>query len=358
MNTGEHELPMLAGIGAFIRWCEELAALLSGPILTAGLGIALVDLLTDGKLLASAPVLLFAWAASQAVGLDAQLVGSAAKLGAAIRRHAALAIVGYALLVLALGFVAFQASNVFATQEAEGITTAAALARLGMDSASWIVERSALAVVLVVLSGLLRYVAPAKVAVSLADERARLERELTLEPLRQRLRAQQVGGWRSVAQTALQGQQTAAAAQTAIDAPHASEASQRHHTAPQEGAQGAAPSGPDTSLVAPSPDRPPTGGGSPSVVSKRPRQTARRGDVLRLPTASRRDKRTAARANALTGKRGTVEQRIRAALAQDPTMTHGELVRQTRVSDSSASKYMRLIAAERAAAPSDGQVAQ
>src|SRR5690242_8606185 len=84
----DSELFMLAGLGAIIRWLEELASLLSGPVLTFGLGIALIDLLTDGRLLARMPALLFAWAASQAVGLDAQLVGSAAKLATAFRRHA------------------------------------------------------------------------------------------------------------------------------------------------------------------------------------------------------------------------------------------------------------------------------
>jgi hypothetical protein len=106
----------------------------AGPILTGGLAIALIDMLTDGKLLADSPTLLFAWAISQAVGLDAQLVDSAAKLGAALRRRAGWAIVGYALLVAPLGYVAFQASNVFAMQQAQGLTTAPALARLARCS--------------------------------------------------------------------------------------------------------------------------------------------------------------------------------------------------------------------------------
>lgn len=205
-GAGESELFMLAGLGAIIRWLEELASLLSGPVLTLGLGIALIDLLTDGRLLASVPALLFAWAASQAVGLDAQLVGSSAKLAAALRRRRWLAALGFTLLVVALGAVAYQASAVFAIQQADGISTQTALTRLGMDTATWLLERSALAVFLVVLSGLLRYVAPAKMTVTLEDERAKLERELTLEPLRQRLRATQVGGWRSVAEQALHGQ--------------------------------------------------------------------------------------------------------------------------------------------------------
>jgi hypothetical protein len=92
------------------------------------------------------------------------------------------------VLVVALGYVGYIAAQVFATQEAEGITTAQALANLGLDSNSWILQRSALSVVLVVLSGLLRYVQPAKQELALEDERAKLEREL--EPLRQKARAE------------------------------------------------------------------------------------------------------------------------------------------------------------------------
>src|SRR5579859_1220877 len=198
----DRELPMLAGIASIFRWIEELASILSGPLLTAGLAIALIDLLTDGKLLASQPALLYAWAISQSIGVDAQLVGSAAKAHGAIRARQPWVVLGYVVLVGVLAYVAYIASLVFATQEADGITTAAALARLGMDSTSWIIQRSGLAVLLVVLSGFLRYVSPAET--SAADERAKLERELTLEPLRAQLRARRVAGWRGAAE-ALRG---------------------------------------------------------------------------------------------------------------------------------------------------------
>ena len=188
----QRELPMLAGIAACLRWLEELAAILSGPLLTVGLGIALVDLLTDGRLLTSAPMLLYAWAISQSVGVDAQLVGSAAKLSTALRARRPWVVAGYLALVCVLAYVGYVASLVFATQEAQGITTAAALSRLGMDSTSWLWQRSGLAVLLVVLSGMLRYTPPAQA--SAEDERTALERELSLEPLRQQVRARKAIG--------------------------------------------------------------------------------------------------------------------------------------------------------------------
>ena len=334
-ERGERELFALAGIGACIHWLEELAALIAGPVLTFGLGIAIIDLLTNGKLLASTPALGFVWAASMAVGLDAQLVGSAAKLGASMRRRAVWPMLGYALLVIALGYVAFQASNVFATQQAEGITTAQALARLGMDSARWIIERSALAVVLVILSGLLRYAAPAPVAASLADERAKLERELELEPLRQRLRAQQVGGFRALAVTALQGAGVVQSAQAIKDTSASIEASSGLPAALPDGQQTPSAGGADTSHVAatpedaPSDDRPPTGPGSPALASKGTAQAAatnvtpmRRAGMGKRP---RTDRRTASRANALSGRRGRAEQRVREAFASKPSIGFVEL---------------------------------
>lgn len=185
----EHRLFMLGGVAALLHWLEALAVILSGPLLTIGLGIALTDLLTDGKLLASEPWLLYAWAISQAVGVDAQLVGSSYRIAHSLRSGRPWAALGYGLLVVALAYVGFIAAQIFATQQAQGITTAAALTQLGMNSTAWILQRSALSVALVVLSGLLRYVSPGKQRASLEDERAELQRELELEPLRQQLRA-------------------------------------------------------------------------------------------------------------------------------------------------------------------------
>lgn len=202
--TIERELPMLAGIGAFVTWCEDLLNILSGPVITAGLVIALVALLTDGDLLVKIPSMTYIWAVSMALGVDAQFVGSAAKAARAIRQRRPWAAFGYFVLCGALGYVGYIASNVFATQEAQGITMAQALQHLGMDGSMWIFQRSFLAVVLVFLSGFLRYVAPGKnVAQSTTEEKERLQAELELEPLRAQLRQQKVRDLRAAALTAV-----------------------------------------------------------------------------------------------------------------------------------------------------------
>ena len=56
------------------------------------------------------------------------------------------------------------------------MTTGVALARLGMDSAGWLVQRTALSVFLVCLAGWTRYHPPARdVALSAEEERQKLE---------------------------------------------------------------------------------------------------------------------------------------------------------------------------------------
>lgn len=170
---------VLRWISAALGWLEDMIAHLSGPALTAGLGIALVDLLTDGKLLASVPALLFGWAIAQAVGVDGQLVGSAAKAGRAWRSGRYVVAISYGLLIVALAYVAYLASAAFAMQQAYGITTTEALARLGMDPQSWLWQRCALTVFLVILAGVLRHDEKhEKAQESDEDRRRRMQREL------------------------------------------------------------------------------------------------------------------------------------------------------------------------------------
>jgi hypothetical protein len=142
-DTDVQELPFLAGIAAFLRWLEELVVLISGPLLMAGLGIGLVALLSDGALLVNAPWLVYAWAISQTVGVDGQLVGAWYRVSVAVGRRRIGIASAYILLGLILAYVAYVAALVFATQQAYHLTTGQALARLGMDATSWLWQRSA-----------------------------------------------------------------------------------------------------------------------------------------------------------------------------------------------------------------------
>jgi len=202
MIPQQHELPVLGAIASFIRWIEELVSLISGPLLTVGLGIALIDLLTDGGLLRSMPALLYAWAVSMAVGVDAQLVAAWDRVRMALRRQHWWTAFGYVVLGLALGYVGVLSAEAFGLQHAFGLSEADALARLGIDVANWQFQRAVLSVFLVALSGFTRYHAPPKARATREAERDELERQLELEPLRQQLRATQAIGAGSLARQA------------------------------------------------------------------------------------------------------------------------------------------------------------
>src|SRR5258706_1922313 len=183
MNTAR-ELPMLAGIAAVIRWFESLVLLIAGPLLTIGLGVAVVDLATNNALLNSVPWLLIAWGIAMAIGLDAQVIAAWDRVGVAFRQRQWFVLVLYLVVGSALGYVGFVACAVFGFEHALGYSEQQALSMMGVNAMLYQYQRAFLAVALVALSALNRYHPP---QVTLADERAELHRELELTPLRQRL---------------------------------------------------------------------------------------------------------------------------------------------------------------------------
>jgi hypothetical protein len=200
----ERELPMLAGIAGFMRWVEELLNILNGPMLMVGAGIALVDLLTDGAFSADIPSLLFAWAISQALGIDLQLIGCFARARMALRRGHFWALVGWIFLGLLLGFATWQAGFVYAVQQSQHITTLQAMTQMHMDHTTWLAMRVALAVGLVALAGWTRYIAPhINAAAEAQSEREQLERDIANEPLRAQRRAMQLRGMRAAVMAGL-----------------------------------------------------------------------------------------------------------------------------------------------------------
>lgn len=317
---------ILSALSGLLVFLEELVNTLSGPLLVLGLGIALVDLLTDGALTVHVPALLYVWAISQAAGVDAQLVGSFARARHALRTGRRLPLVGLLVLGVMLAYVGWIAAEVFATEQAQHITTAAALQLLGMNPTTWIIQRTALSVFLVALSGWTRYHAPPKDEAAQAEnERARLERELELEPLRQQARAQKaLGGVTLVRQTI-----AAARGKPAETVPD-------HQP----------PTGPGTPLAA------------PVVRTQDDGQAGKAPAVLRLeppPEWNERPRRTAQgragkgthRRRVRTGRPGataTVEAKARAAYT--PGMSVRQLEVAAGISHSAAGKFRRVFRAE------------
>jgi hypothetical protein len=203
----ELELPALAAIAGFFHWLEEFLVILSGPFLTAGLGIGLVDLLSDGALFVNVPWLLYVWAVAQTVGVDGQLVGTWARVGRACRKRAWWAAVGFACLGLLLAYVGFVAALVFAYQQAYHLTTAGALGKLGFDTVSWLWQRTAVSVGLVCLSGLLRYQKPRAVVVDVEAEIQRIEDERRIQAAKAAAQGDRLRGLVGVVKSATQAAQ-------------------------------------------------------------------------------------------------------------------------------------------------------
>ena len=186
-NPSPRELPILGGIAAFIRWIEELVSLLAGPLLTVGLGIALVALLSDGALLVQLPILVYIWAVSLAVGVDCQLIASFDRARLALRERQYWSVLALLALGCVLAYVAWVSAYAFGVGQADHLNTSQALATLGMDNHTWLVQRFALQVFLVCLSGWERYHAPAKVKATLEDELAEIDRKAQIAAANLRL---------------------------------------------------------------------------------------------------------------------------------------------------------------------------
>src|SRR5260221_2348519 len=301
----QRELPFLAGIAAVIRWFESLILLIAGPLLTIGLGVAVVDLATNNALLNSVPWLLIAWGIAMAIGLDAQVIAAWDRVGVAFRQRQWFVLVLYLVVGVALGYVGYIACAVFGFEHALGYSEAVALNRMGVDATLNQYQRAFLAVALVALSALNRYHPP---QVTLADERAELHRELELTPLRQRLTEMRATGAVNLTRT--------------VAATAAGKAKVKHATPP----------------------RFPTGGRSPIAVPNGDGQptTDSMPGLLRL-TSEPTERRQAAHVL-------SIEARCRKVLAKHGSISKRQLARLVGCSDSTAARWKRVVAREQAEA--------
>src|SRR5260221_574072 len=152
---------------------------------------------------------------------------------------------------------------------------------------------------LIVLSGILRYTAPQNA--SIADERAKLDRELELEPLRAQVRMRKALGWRNVAATAFA-------------------------KGPQIITKPIPPTGPGTPAAAPGASKPRTS------------HEDWAGDEGALHVVGRARRRRSRTANA--------ERKVRTLLAREPRLSASGLARRLGISNSTARKYRRLLESE------------
>jgi hypothetical protein len=235
--TQQHDLPMLAGIAGVLRWIEELIVIISAPLLMFGLIVALIDLLTDGSLSLAVPWLIYGWAISQAIGVEANMSGSVFKLRMAWKSGQGVAVVGYFVLAVSLGGVAVVAGYAYAFHQSQGVAIPQTLRDLGINAASWTLVRSVLSVVLVAVSALLRYTPAADDQAK--NERQRLLNDIELEPLRAQ----------ALAAKALKGRTVFAAMVKGVAAPVTQPSATQEYGQPNETPYGPVPWGGDLRAV-------------------------------------------------------------------------------------------------------------
>lgn len=166
----------LTKLAGWLRWLEDFISLVSGPVLVAGLSIGVISLLTDGKLLLNAPVLLYIWAGAQTVGVDAYTVVVWDNAARAFRAGKYAGAVVLAAFGCVLAYVGFVAAQVFSMQQTYGMTVSQALGTLGMSPLAWLYQRNGLAIFLVIVFAVTRaYIGQETKTVQQLEEEAQLE---------------------------------------------------------------------------------------------------------------------------------------------------------------------------------------
>lgn len=275
MTTNPPLERILGWLATGIRFVEDVNSILSSVLISLALTIAVMDLVTGGALLQHLSALVYLWAGSVAVGVEATLVSAFDRAHQAWlearRSHAALWL-GLGILLAAVGFVGVTA---FTLQQSLHIGETVALSMMGLSPLAFDLGRSALTVLLACVAGVTR---PRKKPTTHQDRKRELQEAIDIEPLKQRLDSLR-----------------------------------------RKGKKGA-PNGPT------SPD-----GGTP--VAQSPNQTNRREwlEVLTVGGANRESARVAASL--------TARERVYRLLAKNPNLSKTQLARLAHVSESTASKW-------------------
>lgn len=194
----EKPLWLLNELSQILTWFEEMLILAAGPLITFGLVVAMVDLVTGGTLFIQAAWLDYAYGIAQAVGIEGQLLGFAYRAHKAFHNERVVAGMGFSILTIALSIVTMLGAWVFIYQQTFHVPTITALAFIGITPQVWTFGRAGIQTILAVLSGILRYVAP----VSIKELQARTDRQKefiqqqsTLREAKRNARIGAIRGW-------------------------------------------------------------------------------------------------------------------------------------------------------------------
>ncbi len=287
-----------------LRFLEDVVNVLSGPLISLGFILTVMDLLSGNGITSRLPWMTLVWAGCIATGVDAQLVATSDRFRRACleRRW------GTLLPLLAIGIllchVAFIGAVAYGLQESLHIGEAQALGMFGLTPVAFQIERAVLTVSLVVYSGMTR---PVQAALTHAD------------------RLRDVREQNELAIARAQGDVALAELQKGV----------KKSTAPKPKPKLGASNPPSGPLF-------PTGGGTPlQALPTATVGTAESLKVLPLEVAEISHQRRAARA------RLTLKEKVYRALDAEPGLTKSQIAKRFRCSESRASALKREHAAER-----------
>lgn len=185
----DRPLPGIEGLALGLRWVEDILTTVSGPLIQLGLGLSVIDTLSNGQFAANLPQLTMIYAVALTVGIDGQLVGSAFRLSRAGKYKQWGEFCLELAIVAVLGYITYIGGWAAGYKETFNTSTTAALAFLGFDKLTWLAQRIGVAVLLAILSGVRRYVEP-KPEKSASEIEANLARQAAIASAKAKYGAQ------------------------------------------------------------------------------------------------------------------------------------------------------------------------
>ena len=313
-----HEGERLWGLGllaAILSWFEEFLNTINGLALMIGAGIAVTDLLTDGQLSRLSDAFVYAWAVSQALGIEVQLLSAFARARQAQRTGATGAMIGWLFLGVILLLVTFLAGYVYSLVRTEHISTDLALAQLGISTFAFLGVRALLAAGLVALSGWTSYVSTPTVPRSADEEVAAIERQAKVAAAKAQYRRQQAANVVGIAKAAATAAFSREDHENDLGSPAAADDDESGETNGLDG----------------EPATPMTGNPTAAVLSEATRWGNKRSK--RIFTFSEARRLRQAKEN------GSAERRVFAFLERHPDASLSQIVDATGVGKATAAKY-------------------
>jgi hypothetical protein len=188
------ELPGIKGLSIFFQWVEEIISALSGYILSAALALLSVDTFSNGWLSNNGINVDLFFAFGLTIGITGQLVGMSYRFGRAFRHKKGWEGFFFGVMTAALGYVEYLTATAGAYKSAFNTPIEKSLMDLGINPKDFIDLRLGVAVVLVVLSGVLRPVRTKKQSISAEEQIRQINERAQIDEAKRKANQQRLKG--------------------------------------------------------------------------------------------------------------------------------------------------------------------